>query len=48
MRKDEKNLENLKIEGTDKWEWGSNEHIPLRQPDGASWLLVKDAVRRGV
>ena len=45
MRKDEKSL---KIEGTDKWEWGSNEHIPPRQPDGASWLLVKDAVRRGV
>jgi hypothetical protein len=38
----------LKIEGTGQWEWGGgNEHIPPRQPDGASRLLVKGAVRKG-
>jgi hypothetical protein len=42
-------LESLKIEDTDKYEGRGNEHnIPPRQPDGASRLLVKGAVKGAV
>jgi hypothetical protein len=44
MRKDGKGLESLKLEDT-KSGMGGNEHIPPRQPDGASRLLVKGAVK---
>jgi hypothetical protein len=47
MRKHGKSLESLKIEDTiQKKGGGGNKHVPASNPDGASRLLIKGAVRR--